>query len=161
MMASLEYVAKSLSETHALAAALAPCLSAGDAVLLRGDLGAGKTAFVQALADSLGCTDEVTSPTFTLANFYRGTETTVLHVDTYRLSSVAEYRDLGLADYADECVTLVEWGDLVSGEFPCHLRVEIASQPGSEVRTFTLSSECQRWQPVLQELERRITQAVK
>src|SRR5436189_4987054 len=84
--------------TAAVAARLAARLRPGDVVLLTGDLAAGKTTFVQAVTRALGSTDPVTSPTFALAQFYETPVAPILHVDTYRLSDVDEYRDLGLAD---------------------------------------------------------------
>ena len=83
-------------ETRAIAAALAPSLAPGAVVLLSGDLGAGKTAFVRGLAEGLGIDpDDVTSPTFTLVHEYRGGRLPLIHVDLYRLDR-AELEDIGL-----------------------------------------------------------------
>ncbi len=104
--------------TRAVAAALAPMLRAGDVVLLSGDLGAGKTAFVQGLAAALGVTERVTSPTFTLAATYHGTMT-VHHLDVYRLENLAEVLDLDLPGLLeDDGVVCVEWGEVVVPELP-------------------------------------------
>nr|WP_231126534.1 tRNA (adenosine(37)-N6)-threonylcarbamoyltransferase complex ATPase subunit type 1 TsaE [Motilibacter aurantiacus] len=136
--------------TTRLAARLAPELRDGDAVLLRGTLGSGKTALVQDLATALGHEGPVTSPTFTLANFYESPTVTVLHIDAYRLESVGEFRDLGLVDYAERSVTVVEWGDLVAEEYPGHLLVELALVPDADdARVFTLSSAAPRWAALL------------
>ncbi len=104
--------------TRAVAAALAPMLRAGDVVLLSGDLGAGKTAFVQGLAAALGVTERVTSTTFTLAATYHGTMT-VHHLDVYRLENLAEVLDLDLPGLLeDDGVVCVEWGEVVVPELP-------------------------------------------
>ena len=99
-------------ETRAIAAALAPSLAPGAVVLLSGDLGAGKTAFVRGLAEGLGIDpDEVTSPTFTLVHEYRGGRLPLIHVDLYRLDR-AELDEIGLdQDLAATGVTAVEWSD--------------------------------------------------
>jgi tRNA threonylcarbamoyladenosine biosynthesis protein TsaE len=88
----------------------------GDVVLLAGDLGAGKTVFARGLAEGLGVTEPVLSPTFTLAREYRG-RVRIVHADVYRLDHVRELADLGFDDADDDTVTVVEWGDVVSGAF--------------------------------------------
>lgn len=95
---------------------LGSSLMAGDIVLLYGDLGAGKTAFVRGLATGLGIDpDDVTSPTFTLVQEYRG-RLTLQHVDLYRLSPV-EVADLGLEDLAEgDAVVAVEWAERLPGQ---------------------------------------------
>lgn len=85
---SIRVVAESPDRTAAVAAALAPHLRAGDVVLLHGGLAAGKTTFAQAVTAALGSPDQVTSPTFMLAQFYAGGRVPVLHLDTYRLTGV-------------------------------------------------------------------------
>jgi tRNA threonylcarbamoyladenosine biosynthesis protein TsaE len=98
-MEELSVICRSREETRAVAAALAPRLRPGDAMMLKGPLASGKTAFVQELVAALGSKAEVTSPTFTIAQFYQTPASTFLHIDAYRLSSVAEFR-AGLS----ECV---------------------------------------------------------
>ena len=79
----MKYVSESESDTYKIAADFAATLSGGEIVLLSGELGAGKTAFVKGLAAALGIDDEVTSPTFTLMNVYYGS-LTLYHFDVYR-----------------------------------------------------------------------------
>ncbi len=153
-MRQLKYRAAGRRDTATLAASLVPHLRPGDVVLLIGTLGSGKTSFVQDVAAALGATDSPTSPTFTLANFHEGTELTLLHVDTYRLQDLREFRDLGLEDFMDDCVTFVEWGDLVASEFPEHLRVQIDLLDDDDARDFTISSRSSRWNSVIEHLRR-------
>ena len=97
---------------------LAGQLTAGDVVMLYGDLGAGKTAFVRGLARGLGAADEdVTSPTFTLVQEYRGGRLTLFHADLYRLTP-AEAADLALHEVGEDGVLAVEWADRLGGP-PC------------------------------------------
>ena len=140
--------------TATVAAMLAPQLRSGDVVLLKGGLATGKTTFVKAVAAAMGSQAVVTSPTFTLAHFYPFEHGTILHVDAYRLSGIHEYRDLGLDDYLDDSVTLVEWGDKIADDFPCHLAVEFDCDPTApDVRVIDFSSGCPRWRPVLDTLQ--------
>jgi tRNA threonylcarbamoyladenosine biosynthesis protein TsaE len=103
---------RSEDETAAAGRELAAQLSAGDAVLLYGDLGAGKTAFTRGLAEGLGIEPaDVNSPTFTIMQEYRGGRTPLLHVDLYRLSDPREIDDLGLDELGASAVLAIEWAD--------------------------------------------------
>jgi tRNA threonylcarbamoyladenosine biosynthesis protein TsaE len=107
-----EQTTSSEEETAAAGEALARTLSPGQVVLLFGDLGAGKTAFVRGLARGFGAPpDDVSSPTFTLIQEYRGDRATLYHVDLYRLEP-AEIADLGLDELVDgDGVIAIEWAD--------------------------------------------------
>jgi tRNA threonylcarbamoyladenosine biosynthesis protein TsaE len=100
------------AETAAAGRELASTLSGGDVVLLYGDLGAGKTAFVRGLAEGLGVPpSEVSSPTFTLVQEYRGGRVPLVHVDLYRLDDSREIDDLGLDEIAAGAVLTIEWAE--------------------------------------------------
>jgi tRNA threonylcarbamoyladenosine biosynthesis protein TsaE len=91
-------------------ARLAADLRTGDVVLVRGDLGAGKTTLVRGAARALGVTDPVTSPTFAIAHRYRGSTATVAHLDLYRLQGLADEEPGLLADYLGaDGIAFVEW----------------------------------------------------
>lgn len=148
--------------TAAVAAMLAPYLRVGDVILLKGGLATGKTTFVKALASAMGSPAQVTSPTFTLAHFYAFDRGTILHIDAYRLSGIHEYRDLGLDEYLDEAVTLVEWGEKVAEEFPGHLMVDFhCDSSAPDLRVIAFSADSLRWLPVLDELQSALLNEVK
>lgn len=111
----MTYVSKSESDTYKIAAEFAATLNGGEIVLLSGELGAGKTAFVKGLAAALGITNEVTSPTFTLMNVYRGAMT-LYHFDVYRLHSGEEAYAAGLTEFFGEAgsVSCIEWWENVA-----------------------------------------------
>jgi tRNA threonylcarbamoyladenosine biosynthesis protein TsaE len=98
------------AETEALGAELAAHLRPGDVVLVRGDLGAGKTTLVRGAARALGVADPITSPTFGIGHRYRGAEVRVAHIDLYRLAGL-EREDPGLLDdyLAADAIAFVEW----------------------------------------------------
>ncbi|HEV8169087.1 MAG TPA: tRNA (adenosine(37)-N6)-threonylcarbamoyltransferase complex ATPase subunit type 1 TsaE [Pyrinomonadaceae bacterium] len=148
---------KGREEVARVAAVLAPFLRAGDAMMLKGPLASGKTAFVQELVAALGSDTNVTSPTFTLAHFYQIPNGTFLHIDAYRLSSVAEFRDLALEDYVPESITAVEWGDIVEEDFSNALSIAFEFVPGQDNwRKLTFSATAERWQPVLESLDKQV-----
>ena len=148
---------KGREETAHVAAALAPFLRAGDAMMLKGPLASGKTAFVQELVAALGSRAEVTSPTFTLAQFYQLPAGTFLHIDAYRLSSVAEFRDLGLEDFVSESITAVEWGDIVEQEFLFALSINFEFVENEDnSRRLTFSATAEKWEPVLVALKKQV-----
>ncbi|WP_413203870.1 tRNA (adenosine(37)-N6)-threonylcarbamoyltransferase complex ATPase subunit type 1 TsaE [Rhodospirillum sp. A1_3_36] len=129
-----------------LAEALAVRLEPGDVILLDGPVGMGKTYFVKAVARVLGSEDEVTSPTYALAQVYKGREVDILHVDAYRLSGVGEYLDMGMEAYFDEAMVFVEWGETVRGAHDDPLTLRIAQAPsGPEARSVTLEWEAGPW----------------
>ena len=122
---------RSEADTRAIAAALAPTLAPGAVILLSGDLGAGKTAFVRGLAEGLGLDpDEVTSPTFTLVHEYRGGRLPLIHVDLYRLDR-AELDEIGLdQDLAASGVTAVEWSERLTRPIAGAIAVRIIDSGG-------------------------------
>ena len=95
-------------QTRALGQALGTLLRKGDTLLLNGDLGTGKTCLTQGIGRGLGVTGQVTSPSFVIMNEYPGRET-LFHCDLYRLEAVEELDELGLWDYAERGVLVIEW----------------------------------------------------
>jgi tRNA threonylcarbamoyladenosine biosynthesis protein TsaE len=141
-------------ETQQLAAALGKILTPGDVVILNGPLAAGKTFFVQALARALGSEDYISSPTYTIANFYNVRSGSFLHMDVYRLENIEEFRDLALDEYFEEAITLIEWGQKVADDFEEYLLVDIAfvGQEATQ-RAFTFTPVGTDWQQRLSQLK--------
>jgi tRNA threonylcarbamoyladenosine biosynthesis protein TsaE len=127
------------SETAAVGRDLAASLVAGSVVLLHGDLGAGKTALVRGLAEGLGAPpEEVSSPTFTLMQEYRGGRVVLVHVDLYRLDDPREIDDLGLEEVGQASVLAIEWAEKLPRPIPGAIDVRI-DHAGGDRRTISVT----------------------
>ena len=127
------------SETAAVGRDLAASLAAGSVVLLHGDLGAGKTALVRGMAEGLGAPpEEVSSPTFTLMQEYRGGRLLLVHVDLYRLDDPREIDDLGLEEVGQASVLAIEWAEKLPRPIPGAIDVRI-DHAGGDTRTISVT----------------------
>jgi tRNA threonylcarbamoyladenosine biosynthesis protein TsaE len=137
-MAAETLTSVSPEETQAAGERLAQALGPGAVVALTGELGAGKTCFVQGLARGLGVTTRATSPTFVLVNEYHG-RLPVHHVDAYRVTGVAELIDIGLLELIDAYgVTVIEWADKARSLLPARTIHVHLDGLGDEPRTITI-----------------------
>ena len=138
MTATTTIVSASPEDTEVAGERLGRTLGPGDVVALTGELGAGKTCFVQGIARGVGVTTRPTSPTFVLVNEYRG-RLPVHHVDAYRTNSVTELADLGLEEMIDgDAVTVIEWAEKAGPLLPkrtIHVHIEGV---GDEPRTIRI-----------------------
>lgn len=107
-----------LAATAKLGTAIAARLAPGDAVLLRGDLGSGKTTLARAILAALGVTENVPSPTFTLVQAYETPRLRVSHYDLYRLKRESELEELGLDEALDQGAALIEWPERAERRLP-------------------------------------------
>ena len=137
----MQITTHSADETQALGQKLASRLAPGDVIAYFGDLGAGKTAFTRGLAQGLGITDPVTSPTYTIVNEYLSGRIPLFHFDMYRLSSSDELFDIGWEDYLSRGgVCAVEWSENVEDALQDAIRVTIekdADEPDTRPITIT------------------------
>ena len=130
--------AHTVADTLQVARSLAALVREGDIIVLEGGLGAGKTAFVSGLAEGLGVTELVTSPTFVLVKRYDDGFMPLVHADVYRLGSSAEFEDLDLLHTSRNGLLAIEWGDAVAGILPdTYLTVRLEGD-GDDGRTITL-----------------------
>jgi tRNA threonylcarbamoyladenosine biosynthesis protein TsaE len=160
-MNAADVTVPTVEDMRALGRRLATLLRPGDLVLLAGDLGAGKTALTQGIGAGLGVRGTVTSPTFVIARVHPSTSSgpALVHVDAYRLGSLAEVDDLDLDAALDESVTVIEWGE-GKGEGLSEDRLEVmivrasgesphgepaGGPPGLDPRRVTLRGVGPRW----------------
>ena len=123
---AIEIISLSPDDTLALGRRLANLLRPADVIVLAGPLGCGKTLLASGIAEGLGVTEPVTSPSFVIVQTYQGFMP-VVHADVYRLATVAEFDDLELQTVAADGVLMVEWGDAVGAQLPSdHLVISLA-----------------------------------
>ena len=139
------------ADMQTLGQRIAALLRAGDLVVLTGSLGAGKTTLVQGIGQGLDVRGPVTSPTFVIARVHPPLRAgpALVHVDAYRLGSVAEVDDLDLDASLEDCVTVVEWGEglveeLATDRLEITLTMPPAGEPG-ETRWVTVAGIGDRW----------------
>ena len=133
------YETHSPEETEQIGALLAKKLTPGTVIAFEGDLGAGKTAFTRGLARGLGCTEQVSSPTYTIVNEYISGKMPLFHFDMYRLRCADDLFDIGWEDYMERGgVCAVEWSENVADAMENPIRVCI-SKVGENSRTITIT----------------------
>lgn len=151
---NLAMESRSPEETRRLAVALSPLLRPGDVLSLGGDLGAGKTTFVQGLAVGLGITERVTSPSFVLLKEYLGGRYPLIHMDVYRLERMQEVVDLGYDEFLDPShIVVVEWGDMVEPLLPKeHLSIQMSYGAEDSRREIVLQPRGLQWEMRVQKV---------
>ena len=134
----MQFLTNSPAETEAVGIALGKVLQPGTILAYKGDLGAGKTAFTRGLARGLGCSDMVTSPTYTIVNEYLSGRLPLFHFDMYRLSSADDLWDIGWEDYLDRNgICAVEWSENVEEALEGAISVTI-EKLGEDSRRITI-----------------------
>ena len=145
----MEYITHSPAETEAVGEALAKTLRPGTVLAFRGDLGAGKTAFTRGLGRGLGCTERVTSPTYTIVNEYTSGRLPLFHFDMYRLRSSENLFDIGWEDYLERGgVCAVEWSENVADALDGAIWITI-EKTGDDSRKITIEGGDGHAAPVL------------
>jgi len=112
------FISKSENDTKNYAKNLASELKPKDIVILTGDLGSGKTKFVEGFLSYFGLEQEISSPTFTIVNEYKKNEINIYHFDVYRFSDSSEFLEIGGEEYFENGICLIEWGELIEDILP-------------------------------------------
>ena len=138
---TVEIITNHVADTMAVGRRLAALTRPGDVIALSGPLGAGKTAFVGGLAEGLGITDPVTSPSFVIMKRYDEGFIPLIHVDVYRLGSLAEFEDLGVVDESADGIAIIEWGNAVAPALPENVLAVTISVGDNEERLLQFHPE--------------------
>lgn len=148
---TIEMKSNNPEQTRQLGERLGSALRTGDVICLQGELGAGKTTFVQGIAQGWGSLDSVSSPTFILVNAYRRADGgQIFHMDAYRLDSTGEAEELDLDSMLAEGALIVEWPERMQGLIPNErLWVEF-TQSGEEERDMKFNARGKRYEALLE-----------
>lgn len=117
-MKHYNFIAKSENDTKNFAKKLASKLKPKDVVVLTGELGSGKTKFVEGFLSYYGLENEISSPTFTIVNEYKKNDVNIYHFDVYRLEDSSEFYEIGGEEYFENGICLIEWGELIKDALP-------------------------------------------
>lgn len=112
------FISKCEEDTIEFASKFASKLNKSDIIVLSGELGSGKTKFVQGVLKHFGLEDEISSPTFTIVNEYHAKETNIYHFDVYRLADVDEFYAMGGEEYFENGICFIEWGEMIESILP-------------------------------------------
>jgi tRNA threonylcarbamoyladenosine biosynthesis protein TsaE len=152
---TIDVFSRSPDQTRRIGMRLGRALQAGDVVCLQGDLGAGKTTFVQGIAQGWGSLDAVSSPTFIIVNVYRrGDETCLFHMDAYRLDSTAEAEELDLDLMLAQGPLLIEWPERMDGLVPSERLWVHLEHTGEEERRMKFHAMGKRYDDLLEVVRR-------
>ena len=113
-----KYITNSEEETKKFAKEFAKKLKVGDVIVLTGDLGSGKTKFVEGVLSNFGLENEISSPTFTIVNEYKKDDINIYHFDVYRLEDSDEFYAIGGEEYFEKGICLIEWGEIIEDALP-------------------------------------------
>lgn len=114
----IRFISKCEQDTIEFASKFASKLEKNDIVLLSGELGSGKTKFVQGVLKYFGLENEISSPTFTIVNEYNSKKVNIYHFDVYRLADVDEFYAMGGEEYFTQGICLIEWGEMIEDILP-------------------------------------------
>lgn len=152
---TFDFFSRSPDQTRRIGARLGQDLKAGDLVCMQGELGAGKTTFVQGIAQGWGSLDSVTSPTFVLVNEYRRPDGAFLfHLDAYRLESVPEAEELDIERMVEEGVLVVEWAERVESALPNDVLWIVMEHVAEEQRRIQFTARGEHYDRMLDRLQR-------
>ncbi len=112
------YISKSEKDTINFAKDFAKNLKVGDIIVLSGELGSGKTKFVQGILENFGMANEISSPTFTIVNEYNSPTINIYHFDVYRLEDSDEFYAIGGDEYFSKGICIIEWGEMIEDVLP-------------------------------------------
>ena len=115
---SFEIISNSEADTKKIAKSLASQLKKGDIIVLTGELGSGKTKFVEGFLSYFGLENEISSPTFTIVNEYDYKDFPIFHFDVYRLEDSSEFYEIGGEEYFEKGICLIEWGEIIQEVLP-------------------------------------------
>ena len=136
-----EVLCNSELQTKIFASNLAESLGKGDVLVLSGELGAGKTKFVEGILSYFGMQEEISSPTFTIVNEYHNEKIDIYHFDLYRLGDIYEFENIGGEEYFNKGLCIFEWGELIEDILPNdYIKITIDNGNSDEERKLIIET---------------------
>ena len=136
-----QFISKCEQDTIDFATKLAPQLKPKDIIILSGELGSGKTKFVQGILKYFGLENEISSPTFTIVNEYIKNNINIYHFDVYRLEDSSEFYAIGGEEYFENGICIIEWGELIEPILSNYIKVNISKDNDNvDIRYITINN---------------------
>lgn len=156
-MENIKIISNNQEETKQLAKKFAKFLSKGDIVVLTGELGAGKTKFVEGFLENFNLQNEISSPTFNIVNEYVNDNISIYHFDVYRLLDSDEFYSIGGEEYFERGICLIEWGEIIEDILPkSYIHITIKKDDTNESKriiTFTNVGNSDKYKKILSKLD--------
>lgn len=139
MRKHIEFISNCENDTKTFAKNLAKVLKVKDVVVLTGELGSGKTKFVEGFLSYFNLQDEISSPTFTIVNEYKNDDISIYHFDVYRLNDSSEFYEIGGEEYFEKGICLIEWGELIQDALPSnYIHISFKKDESDTVRILNI-----------------------
>lgn len=154
-MSHFQFISKNEKDTKNFAKSLAPNLKNKDIIILTGDLGSGKTKFVEGILSYLGLENEISSPTFTIVNEYQKNDINIYHFDVYRLEDSSEFYEIGGEEYFENGICLIEWGELIEDALPKeYVHITFSKDNKDEnIRILNIDTSLKRWEDYFENIK--------
>lgn len=154
-MRHFEFISKDEKDTKNFAKSLASHLTKNDIIVLTGELGSGKTKFVEGILSHFGLENEISSPTFTIVNEYQKNQIKIYHFDVYRLEDSSEFYEIGGEEYFENGICLIEWGELMEDVLPKeYLHITITKEDKNEnIRIFYIETNLKKWEDYFENIK--------
>lgn len=154
-MSHFRFITKNETNTKNFAKSLATHLKKNDIIVLTGELGSGKTKFVEGILSHFGLENEISSPTFTIVNEYQKDEINIYHFDVYRLEDSSEFYEIGGEEYFENGICLIEWGELIEDTLPKeYLHITFAKDNNNEnLRILNIDTNLKKWEDYFENIK--------
>ena len=154
-MRQFHFQSENETDTKNFAKLLASHLDKNDVIVLTGDLGSGKTKFVEGILSHFGLENEISSPTFTIVNEYEKNKTKIYHFDVYRLEDSSEFYEIGGEEYFENGICLIEWGELIQDALPKeYLHITFSKDDNNEnIRILKIDTNLMKWEDYFENIK--------
>lgn len=154
-MSQFQFLSKSETDTKLFAKNLSSLLEKRDIIVLTGDLGSGKTKFVEGILSYFDLESEISSPTFTIVNEYQTNHVNIYHFDVYRLEDSSEFYEIGGEEYFESGICLIEWGELIKDALPNqYVHITFSKDENDEnIRILTIDTNLKKWEDYFENIK--------